>query len=166
MDLYHKSFLFSGTIEENIRYGKEDASIEEVKHVASIAQADEFISDMEDKYDSFVAQGGNNLSGGQKQRISIARALVRKPEVYVFDDSFSALDFKTDKRLRKALKNEIKDSSAIIIAQRISTIMDANQIIVLNDGKIVGIGKHKDLLENCEVYKQIADSQLSKEELA
>lgn len=114
----------------------------------------------------FVAQGGNNLSGGQKQRISIARALVRKPEVYVFDDSFSALDFKTDKRLRKALKNEIKDSSAIIIAQRISTIMDANQIIVLNDGKIVGIGKHKDLLENCEVYKQIADSQLSKEELA
>ncbi|HBH1809178.1 TPA: ABC transporter ATP-binding protein [Clostridioides difficile] len=161
-----KAFLFSGTIEENIRYGKEDASIEEVKHAASIAQADEFISDMEDKYDSFVAQGGNNLSGGQKQRISIARALVRKPEVYVFDDSFSALDFKTDKRLRKALKNEIKDSSAIIIAQRISTIMDANQIIVLNDGKIVGIGKHKDLLENCEVYKQIADSQLSKEELA
>ena len=151
-----KAFLFSGTIEENIRYGKEDASIEEVKHAASIAQADEFISDMEDKYDSFVAQGGNNLSGGQKQRISIARALVRKPEVYVFDDSFSALDFKT----------EIKDSSAIIIAQRISTIMDANQIIVLNDGKIVGIGKHKDLLENCEVYKQIADSQLSKEELA
>ena len=161
-----KAFLFSGTIEENIRYGKEDASIEEVKHAASIAQADEFIYDMEDKYDSFVAQGGNNLSGGQKQRISIARALVRKPEVYVFDDSFSALDFKTDKRLRKALKNEIKDSSAIIIAQRISTIMDANQIIVLNDGKIVGIGKHKDLLENCEVYKQIADSQLSKEELA
>ncbi|HFL2403971.1 TPA: ABC transporter ATP-binding protein [Clostridioides difficile] len=161
-----KAFLFSGTIEENIRYGKEDASIEEVKHAASIAQADEFISDMEDKYDSFVAQDGNNLSGGQKQRISIARALVRKPEVYVFDDSFSALDFKTDKRLRKALKNEIKDSSAIIIAQRISTIMDANQIIVLNDGKIVGIGKHKDLLENCEVYKQIADSQLSKEELA
>ncbi len=161
-----KAFLFSGTIEENIRYGKEDASIEEVKHAASIAQADEFISEMEDKYDSFVAQGGNNLSGGQKQRISIARALVRKPEVYIFDDSFSALDFKTDKRLRKALKNEIKDSSAIIIAQRISTIMDANQIIVLNDGKIVGIGKHKDLLENCEVYKQIADSQLSKEELA
>ncbi|EQF26235.1 ABC transporter family protein [Clostridioides difficile CD160] len=161
-----KAFLFSGTIEENIRYGKEDASIEEVKHAASIAQADEFISDMEGKYDSFVAQGGNNLSGGQKQRISIARALVRKPEVYVFDDSFSALDFKTDKRLRKALKNEIKDSSAIIIAQRISTIMDANQIIVLNDGEIVGIGKHKELLENCEVYKQIADSQLSKEELA
>ncbi len=161
-----KAFLFSGTIEENIRYGKEDASIEEVKHAASIAQADEFISEMEGKYDSFVAQGGNNLSGGQKQRISIARALIRKPEVYIFDDSFSALDFKTDKRLRKALKNEIKDSSAIIIAQRISTIMDANQIIVLNDGKIVGIGKHKDLLENCEVYKQIADSQLSKEELA
>lgn len=161
-----KAFLFSGTIEENIRYGKEDASIEEIKHAASIAQADEFISEMEDKYDSFVAQGGNNLSGGQKQRISIARALVRKPEVYIFDDSFSALDFKTDKRLRKALKNEIKDSSAIIIAQRISTIMDANQIIVLNDGKIVGIGKHKDLLENCEVYKQIADSQRSKEELA
>ncbi|NJJ35880.1 ABC transporter ATP-binding protein [Clostridioides difficile] len=161
-----KAFLFSGTIEENIRYGKEDASIEEVKHAANIAQADEFISDMEDKYDSFVAQGGNNLSGGQKQRISIARALVRKPEVYVFDDSFSALDFKTDKRLRKALKNEIKDSSVIIIAQRISTIMDANQIIVLNDGEIVGIGKHKELLENCEVYKQIADSQLSKEELA
>ncbi|MCC0662255.1 ABC transporter ATP-binding protein [Clostridioides sp. ZZV14-6154] len=161
-----KAFLFSGTIEENIKYGKEDASIEEIKHAANIAQADEFISSMEDNYDSFVAQGGNNLSGGQKQRISIARALVRKPEIYIFDDSFSALDFKTDKKLRRALKDEIKDSTAIIIAQRISTIMDANQIIVLDEGKIVGIGKHRDLLRKCDVYKQIADSQLSKEELA
>ncbi|MCC0650271.1 ABC transporter ATP-binding protein [Clostridioides sp. ZZV15-6598] len=161
-----KAFLFSGTIEENIKYGKEDASIEEIKHAANIAQADEFISSMEDNYDSFVAQGGNNLSGGQKQRISIARALVRKPEIYIFDDSFSALDFKTDKKLRRALKDEIKDSTAIIIAQRISTIMDANQIIVLDEGKIVGVGKHKDLLRECDVYKQIADSQLSKEELA
>lgn len=159
-----KTVLFSGTVAENIRYGKEDASDEEVRRAAHIAQASNFISNMKDGFDSRIAQGGTNISGGQNQRLSIARALVRKPDVYVFDDSFSALDFKTDGRLREALKEETKDSAMIIVAQRVATVMDAEQILVLHEGKIVGKGRHKELLENCKVYEEIVYSQLSKEE--
>ncbi len=159
-----KAFLFSGTVEGNIKYGKISASREEVIHAAKIAQAHDFISKLEKGYDSFVAQGGTNFSGGQKQRIAIARALVRKPGIYIFDDSFSALDFKTDALLRKALKPEVKNATLLIVAQRISTIMDADQIIVLNEGKIVGKGKHQELLKSCSVYKQIAASQLSEKD--
>lgn len=159
-----KAFLFSGTVEGNIKYGKINASREEVIHAAKIAQAHDFISKLEKGYDSFVAQGGTNFSGGQKQRIAIARALVRKPGIYIFDDSFSALDFKTDALLRKALKPEVKNATLLIVAQRISTIMDADQIIVLNEGKIVGKGKHQELLKSCSVYQQIAASQLSEKD--
>ncbi len=161
-----KAVLFSGTIAENIRYGKQDASDEEVEQAADIAQATEFISDMADGFDSVIAQGGTNVSGGQKQRLSIARALVRKPEIYVFDDSFSALDFKTDARLRSALKREISDSTVFIVAQRVSTVMDADRIIVLDDGQIVGIGTHRELMQTSEVYREIVSSQLSMEEIA
>lgn len=160
-----KAVLFTGTIAENIRYGKEDATDAEVEHAAKIAQATEFISTLEDGFDSIVAQGGANFSGGQKQRLAIARALVRRPEIYVFDDSFSALDFKTDAKLRSALKEETNHSTIIIVAQRVSSIMNADRIIVLDEGKVVGIGKHKELLKNCEVYREIASSQLSEEEL-
>ncbi|NLI89911.1 MAG: ABC transporter ATP-binding protein [Epulopiscium sp.] len=159
-----KTVLFSGTVAENIRYGKEDASDEEVRRAAHIAQASNFISNMKDGFDSRIAQGGTNISGGQNQRLSIARALVRKPEVYIFDDSFSALDFKTDGKLREALKEETKDSAMIIVAQRVATVMDAEQILVLHEGKIVGKGRHKELLESCKVYEEIVYSQLSKEE--
>jgi ATP-binding cassette, subfamily B, multidrug efflux pump len=158
--------LFSGTIAENIRYGKEGATDEEVRHAADIAQATEFIADMKDGFDSVIAQGGTNVSGGQKQRLSIARALVRRPEIYVFDDSFSALDFKTDARLRAALKKEILDATVFIVAQRVSTIMDADQIIVLDEGSIAGIGNHRELMETCLVYREIVSSQLSLEEIA
>jgi len=158
--------LFSGTVIDNIRYGKEDASQEEVEHAAKVAQADSFIVDMENGYDSEVSQGGTNLSGGQKQRISIARALIRKTEIYIFDDSFSALDFKTDAALRASLKTEIGQQTQIIVAQRVSTIMEADKIIVLNEGEIAGIGTHKELLATCDVYGEIARSQLSEEELA
>ncbi|MEW9094924.1 MAG: ABC transporter ATP-binding protein [Clostridiaceae bacterium] len=161
-----KAVLFSGTIEENIKYGKEDATKEEVLHACETAQATEFISNMKDGLNSMIAQGGTNVSGGQKQRLSIARALVRKPEVYIFDDSFSALDFKTDAKLRAALESETEDSTMIIVAQRVSTVMNADRIIVLNDGEIAGMGKHKELLNNCEVYREIVSSQLSEEELA
>lgn len=161
-----KSFLFRGTITSNIQYGKEDASMDEIIHAAKIAQADDFISKLDKGYESYVAQGGNNLSGGQKQRVSIARALVKKPEIYVFDDSFSALDFETDARLRKALKSETKNSAVVIVAQRISTVMDADQIIVLDEGKVAGIGRHSDLMKTCHVYREIAASQLSEEELS
>lgn len=160
-----KAFLFSGTIESNIKYGKTDANREDVIHAAKIAQAHDFISKLEKGYDSFVAQGGTNFSGGQKQRIAIARALVRKPGIYIFDDSFSALDFKTDALLRKALKKEVSNATLLIVAQRISTIMDADQIVVLNEGKIVGKGKHQELLKTCSVYQQIAASQLSEKDL-
>lgn len=160
-----KAVLFSGTIEENIRYGKEDATDEEVRHAASIAQATEFIENMEDKYKHPISQGGNNVSGGQKQRLSIARALVRKPEVYVFDDSFSALDFKTDAKLRAALKDETKESAVIVVSQRISAVKDSDRIIVLDEGRAVGIGTHYDLIRNCDLYKEIALSQLSEEEI-
>ncbi|MDQ0149934.1 ABC transporter ATP-binding protein [Eubacterium multiforme] len=161
-----KAMLFSGTISENLKYGKEDATNEDLIHAAKIAQAYEFISEKENGFDSIVEQGGKNFSGGQKQRLAIARALVRKPEVYLFDDSFSALDFKTDSKLRAALKSETKNSAVIIVAQRVSTIMDADRILVLDEGKIVGIGTHKELLKNCAIYQEIASSQLSEEELS
>src|SRR5581483_6531230 len=161
-----KAVLFSGTISGNIRYGKEDATDKEVRHAAEIAQATEFITTMKDGFDSIIAQGGTNVSGGQKQRLSIARALVRRPEIYIFDDSFSALDFKTDARLRAALKREIQDSTVLIVAQRVSTVMDADQIIVLDDGRVAGIGTHRELMRTCEVYREIVTSQLSMEEIA
>lgn len=161
-----KTFLFSGTIAENIRYGMENATKEQVEHAAKVAQAHDFIAETEQGYHSHVAQGGSNLSGGQKQRLAIARALIRKPEFYIFDDSFSALDFSTDAKLRRALKKETGSSTVVIVAQRVSTIMDADRIIVLEDGKIAGIGRHGDLMKSCDVYRQIAASQLSEEELA
>jgi ATP-binding cassette subfamily B multidrug efflux pump len=161
-----KAVLFSGTIAANISYGKEDATEEEIMHAADVAQATEFISEMKDGIHAVIAQGGTNVSGGQKQRISIARALVRRPEIYVFDDSFSALDFKTDARLRMALKKETTDATVFIVAQRVSTVMDADQIIVLDDGCIAGIGTHRELMETCQVYREIVSSQLSLEEIA
>ena len=161
-----KGVLFSGTIDSNIRYGKTDISETEVKEAAEIAQATEFIDAKPEKYDSPIAQGGTNVSGGQKQRLSIARAIAKKPEIFIFDDSFSALDFKTDSTLRKALKEHTRDATTIIVAQRISTILNADKIIVLDDGHMAGIGSHKELMKNCEVYRQIAMSQLSEEELA
>jgi ABC-type multidrug transport system, ATPase and permease components len=161
-----KTVLFSGTIAENIKYGKDDASIEEIKHAAEVAQATDFINGMDDGYEHLIAQGGTNVSGGQKQRLSIARALVRKPEIYIFDDSFSALDFKTDARLRAALKKETLKSTVILVAQRVATVMDADRIIVLDEGKIAGIGTHKELLNSCKVYSEIVSSQLSEEELS
>lgn len=161
-----KGVLFSGTIDSNIRYGKPDMPEEDVKLAAQIAQSDDFIEAKPEGYKAPISQGGNNVSGGQKQRLSIARAIAKKPEILIFDDSFSALDFKTDSKLRKALKEKTKDITTIIVAQRISTILNADQIIVLDDGNMTGIGTHKELMKNCEVYRQIAMSQLSEEELA
>ncbi|OOM82564.1 putative ABC transporter ATP-binding protein [Clostridium puniceum] len=161
-----KTVLFSGTIADNIKYGKDNATIEEVQHAANVAQAADFINGMTDGYEHIIAQGGTNVSGGQKQRLSIARALVRKPEIYIFDDSFSALDFKTDAKLRAALKNETSKATVLIIAQRVATVMDADRIIVLDDGCIAGMGTHKELLTSCKVYHEIVSSQLSEEELA
>ena len=158
-----KAVLFSGTVAENIRFGKEDATDEEVRHAAEIAQAAEFIEKMKDGYDTFIEQGGTNLSGGQKQRLSIARALVRRPDVYIFDDSFSALDFKTDAKLRAALKKETKDKAVIIVAQRVSTVIDADQIVVLEKGRIAGIGTHRELLESNDIYREIVISQMAEE---
>ncbi len=160
-----KGTLFTGTIESNIKFGADDASDEVMRRAARIAQAEEFIDKMPESYDSPISQGGTNVSGGQKQRLSIARAIAKDPEIYVFDDSFSALDYKTDATLRRTLKEELSDKTLIIVAQRISTIMNAEQILVIDDGQIVGKGTHKELLKNCEVYQQIASSQLSKEEL-
>lgn len=160
-----KGILFSGTIASNLRYGNEDATDDEIKEAATIAQADDFIEAKADKYESPIAQGGTNVSGGQKQRLSIARAIAKNPKVFIFDDSFSALDLKTDAALRKALTGKVKDSTVIIVAQRISTILHADQILVMEEGKIVGKGTHEELLRNCEVYKQIAVSQLSAKEL-
>lgn len=160
-----KGMLFSGTIGTNIKYASEDITDEQMEKAAEIAQATEFIYEKTQKYNSSIAQGGTNVSGGQRQRLSIARAIAPDPEVYIFDDSFSALDFKTDAELRRALNKETKDSTILIVAQRISTVLNAEQIIVLDQGTIVGKGTHKELLENCPVYQQIAESQLSKEEL-
>lgn len=161
-----KAVLFSGTIDSNIRYGKEEATEAEVKKAAQIAQAWEFIEEKEDGVNSSIAQGGTNVSGGQKQRLSIARAIAKEPEIYIFDDSFSALDYKTDVVLRRALKQETKDTTTLIVAQRISTILHADKILVLDEGRVVGQGTHKELLKSCQVYRQIAMSQLSEEELA
>ena len=161
-----KAFLFSGTIADNLRHGKKDATEQEMQRACKIAQLDGLIASSEDGLLRRVSQAGNNFSGGQKQRLSIARAVIRKPDIYIFDDSFSALDFKTDAKLRAALKNEVGDSAVLIIAQRISTILDADQIVVLNDGRIAGIGTHRQLLASCPVYQQIARSQMSEEELA
>jgi ATP-binding cassette subfamily B protein len=161
-----KAMLFSGSIADNIRFGNEQASEEEIKHAAEVAQASEFISKKNEGYDYQITQGGTNLSGGQKQRLSIARALARKAEIYIFDDSFSALDFKTDARLRAALKREMKDATVILVAQRVGTVMDADRIIVLDEGQIVGMGTHRELLDSCSVYREIVASQLSEEEIA
>lgn len=160
-----KAILFSGTIDSNLRFGKEDASSEEIQRAAEIAQAEDFVMEKDEKYDSAIAQGGSNVSGGQKQRLSIARAIAKNPKVYIFDDSFSALDMKTDAKLRKALEKNIENATQIIVAQRISTILHADQIIVLDDGEIVGIGTHSELIRNCDVYGQIARSQLSEKEI-
>lgn len=160
-----KAVLFSGTIASNIKFGNSDASDDDMKQCAQIAQATEFIEEKDDTYNSRIAQGGSNVSGGQKQRLSIARAIAKHPKIFVFDDSFSALDLKTDAALRKALGENVCDSTMIIVAQRVSTILHAEQIIVLDEGRIAGIGTHGQLLENCEVYKEIAMSQLSEEEL-
>ncbi|MDQ0921369.1 ABC transporter ATP-binding protein [Paenibacillus sp. V4I5] len=161
-----KAALFSGTVADNIRFGHEMATEEEIQHAATTAQAADFIAEMKVGYQAVLAQGGTNLSGGQKQRLAIARALVRKPNIYVFDDSFSALDFKTDAKLRAALKAETEQSAMIVVAQRVSTIMDANRIIVMEDGQIAGIGTHSDLMKTCAVYQEIVASQLSEEEIA
>ena len=163
-----KAVMFNGTVKSNISYGdsgKGKITLEKVKEAIKVAQGTEFVEKMDDTYDSHIAQGGTNVSGGQKQRLAIARAIARDPEIYIFDDSFSALDYKTDSVLRKELKKYTKDATCLIVAQRIGTIMNADQILVLDEGKCVGMGTHKELLKNCDVYKQIALSQLSKEEL-
>ena len=160
--------MFNASVNENISYGengKGKITKEKIKEAIDVAQGKEFVEKLDDKYESNIAQGGTNISGGQKQRLAIARAIARDPEIYIFDDSFSALDYKTDATLRKALKEYTKDATCLIVAQRIGTIMNADKIVVLDEGKCVGIGTHKELLKNCEVYKQIALSQLSKEEL-
>jgi len=161
-----KAVLFNDTIANNIRYGREDATDAEVAHAAETAQALEFILAMPDGFQSVIAQGGTNVSGGQRQRLAIARALVRKPEIYIFDDTFSALDFRTDARLRAALRNETAESTVIIVAQRVTTVMDADRIIVVDDGRVAGMGTHRELIRTCEVYREIVSSQLSEEELA
>ena len=163
-----KAVMFNGTVSSNVSYGengKGEISEEKIEQAIDIAQGKDFVEKMEDKYNTHIAQGGTNISGGQKQRVAIARAIARDPEILIFDDSFSALDYKTDAALRKALKKHIKDTTNLIVAQRIGTIMNADKILVLNEGKVVGQGTHKELLNNCEIYKQIALSQLSKEEL-
>ena len=160
-----KGRLFSGTIETNLLYGDDDADEAALKEAAEVAQAMDFINDKPNGMDEEVAQGGTNVSGGQKQRLCIARALAKKAQIYIFDDSFSALDFTTDKALRAALGQYAADSTVIIVAQRINTIMNADQIIVLDEGKMVGIGTHRQLLQDCSVYKEIALSQLSEKEL-
>ncbi|EOS7910658.1 multidrug efflux ABC transporter subunit EfrA [Enterococcus hirae] len=161
-----KALLFTGTIADNLRYGKEDATQEEMERAAEIAQATDFISKKTDGYDELLSEGGANFSGGQKQCLAIARAIIRRPEIYIFDDSFSALDYQTDAKLRARLKKETTESTVLIVAQRVGTIMHADKIIVLNEGEVVGIGTHRELLENCPIYYDIAASQLSKEELA
>lgn len=160
--------MFNGTVNSNVCYGnngKGEITEEKAKEAIEVAQAKEFVEKMDDKYKTHIAQGGTNISGGQKQRLAIARAIARNPEIYIFDDSFSALDYKTDSILRKELKKYTKYATSMIVAQRIGTIMNADKIIVLDKGKIVGLGTHKELLKSCDVYREIALSQLSKEEL-
>lgn len=159
-----KAVLFSGTIKENIKYGKEDATDEEVKEAATIAQSIDFINETEGKFDAKVAQGGTNFSGGQKQRLSIARAIVKKPDIYLFDDSFSALDFQTDQKLREALNKNVKGATVIIVAQRVSTVLNADKILFLENGKIIAQGTHKELFENCKSYRDVVLSQITEEE--
>ena len=162
-----KAVMFDGTVSSNVSYGDngKEISDKKIKEAIKVAQAEEFVLKMDDKYNTHISSGGTNVSGGQKQRLSIARAIARDPEIYIFDDSFSALDYKTDFVLRHELKKYTKDATSIIVAQRIGTIMNADTIIVLDKGEVAGIGTHKELLKNCEVYKEIALSQLSKEEL-
>lgn len=160
-----KGLLFSGSVKSNIKFGAEKATDEEVIRAAKVAEADSFIQEMDQKYDALIAQGGSNVSGGQRQRLCIARAVIKNPEFFVFDDSFSALDFKTDRKVRENLKEQAKDATKLIVAQRIGTIMDADHIVVLSEGKMVGYGRHEELLESCPIYRDIALSQLSKEEL-
>ena len=159
-----KGMLFSGTVRENICYGKQDATDEQVDQAIKISQSN-FVYNFPEGLNYHISQGGKNVSGGQKQRLSIARAIIKDPDILIFDDSFSALDYKTDKIVRRNLNKAYKNTTKVIVAQRIGTIMNADQIVVLNEGKIVGMGKHKDLLKNCSIYKEIALSQLSKEEL-
>jgi len=161
-----RSSLFSGTIESNLKYANDKADENDMKTAAEIAQAIEFISENADGFKSDISQGGTNVSGGQKQRLSIARALIKKPAIYIFDDSFSALDFRTDAALRKALKEHTGHSTVLIVAQRVSTIISADMIIVMEEGRIIGCGTHRELMRDCEAYREIALSQLSKEELA
>jgi ATP-binding cassette subfamily B protein len=161
-----KAVLFTGTVATNIRFGREAASDDEVRHAATVAQAIEFVDAMPEQFASPVSQGGINLSGGQKQRLSIARAIVRQPDVYVFDDSFSALDFATDAKLRAALKSETANATVFVVAQRISTVINADRIVVLDNGRVVGIGTHAELLDGNEIYREIVASQVSLEEVA
>jgi ATP-binding cassette subfamily B multidrug efflux pump len=161
-----KAFLFSGTIASNLRYGDENASDDELWHALEVAQGRAFVEEMAEGLESAIVQGGANVSGGQRQRLAIARALVKRPEIYVFDDSFSALDFKTDALLRAALRREVRDATVLIVAQRVGTIMNADRIIVLEGGAIAGIGTHHELMETCETYREIVYSQLSEEEAA
>jgi ATP-binding cassette subfamily B protein len=160
-----QALLFSGTIRDNMRFGKPDSTDDDIKVALEVAQAARFVAKKENGYDAEVSQGGKNFSGGQKQRIAIARALIKKPEIFIFDDSFSALDFKTDIRLRTALKEYTKNASVIIVAQRVSSIMDADNILVLNEGRIVGQGKHQSLLKSCKVYQEIVFSQMDESEI-
>ena len=160
--------MFTGSISENVSYGdngKEKATLEQIKKAIDVAQGTDFVMKMDGEYEAHIARGGTNVSGGQKQRLAIARAIARNPEIYIFDDSFSALDYKTDATLRRELKNYTKDATSMIVAQRIGTIINADKIVVLEKGECVGIGNHKELLKSCDVYKEIALSQLSKEEL-
>ncbi|MDP2182134.1 MAG: ABC transporter ATP-binding protein [Actinomycetota bacterium] len=164
--VHQRAFLFSGTVASNLRYGKEDATEDELWHALKVAQGTQFVTEMPEGLEAPITQGGTNVSGGQRQRLAIARALVKRPEVYVFDDSFSALDFKTDSRLRAALKHEIAEATVLIVAQRVSTIMDATRIIVMDRGEIAGVGTHRELMDSCETYREIVYSQLSEEEVA
>ena len=163
--ILQKNVLFSGTIAENLRWGNPNATDEEIRHACQLAQADGFIQEFPDKYDTYIEQGGSNVSGGQKQRLSIARAIAKDPKIYLFDDSFSALDFKTDVALRRALKAQTDNATVIIVAQRISTVLHANQILVLDEGRLVGKGTHAQLMASCPEYQEIARSQLSQKEL-
>ena len=161
-----RSLLFKGTVRDNLKWGKKDATDEEIWNALEVAQARDFIESLPEKLDAEVAQSGSNFSGGQRQRLAIARALIRKPQIYILDDSFSALDFETDAKLRHQLSKYAEDSTLIVVAQRVSTILSADQIVVLNEGKVVGVGNHHQLMESCQTYKEIVLSQLSPEEAA